>query len=71
MRKATVFTAIAVVFGLSACNSTLDNRTQKRIAIGAALGALGTVVVDGDPIAGAIVGGVAGGLTSKDRLVWE
>ena len=71
MRKSAVFTALAVVFGLSACNSTLDQRTQKRIATGAAIGALGTVLLDGNPIKGAVVGGAVGGLTSKNRLVWE
>jgi hypothetical protein len=71
MHKSTVFTAIVVVFGLSACNSTLvDQRTQNRAATGAAIGAVGSLLLDGNPIKGAIVGGVIGGVT-KDRHVWE
>lgn len=72
MHKIKVFTAIAVVFGLSACNSTLvDQRTTNRAATGAAVGAVGSLLLDGNPIKGAIVGGVVGAVTSKDRHVWE
>ena len=62
----------AAVFGLAACNNTLvDQRTAERIGTGAAIGAVGSVLLDGNPIKGAIVGGVVGGITSKDRHVWE
>jgi len=72
MHKSTIFAAIAVVFGLSACNSPIvDQRTTNRIATGAAIGAVGSLLLDGNPIKGAVVGGVVGGVTSKDRLVWE
>ncbi|WP_069299321.1 hypothetical protein [Neptunicoccus sediminis] len=71
MRNLTVFAALAAVFGLSACNSTLDQRTAQRIGTGAVVGAVGTALLDGDPVKGAIVGGVVGGITSKDRHVWE
>lgn len=71
MRKLSVFAALAAVFGLSACSSTLDQRTQKRIGTGAVIGAVGTALLAGNPIKGAIVGGVVGGITSKNRHVWE
>lgn len=61
----------AMIFGLAACQDTLDQRTVNRAAAGAAIGAVGTVLLDGNPIKGAVVGGVIGGLTSKDRHVWE
>ena len=60
-----------VVFGLAACNSTLSDKKIERIGTGAAIGAVGTVLLEGNPIKGAIVGGVVGGLTSKNRHVWE
>lgn len=59
------------IFGLAACQDTLDQRTLNRAATGAAVGAVGSVLLDGNPIKGAIVGGVVGGITSKDRHVWE
>lgn len=61
----------AAVFGLAACNGTLSDKQVQRIGTGAAIGAISTVIVEGNPIKGAIVGGVVGGLTSKDRHVWE
>ncbi|MEM6619723.1 MAG: hypothetical protein AAF631_10515 [Pseudomonadota bacterium] len=66
-----ILAATAIIFGATACQTTLDDRTTKRIATGAAIGAVGSVLLDGNPIKGAIVGGAAGGLTSKDRHVWE
>lgn len=71
MRRSTVLALVAAVFGISACDSTLSDRTAKRIGTGAVIGAVGTALLDGNPIKGAVVGGVVGGITSKDRLVWE
>ena len=70
MRTAALLALISV-FGLSACNSTLDERTTKRIGTGAIIGGVATALVDGNPIKGAIVGGVVGGLTSKNRQIWD
>ncbi|MEM7438358.1 MAG: hypothetical protein AAF393_02075 [Pseudomonadota bacterium] len=61
----------ATIFGLAACQDTLDQRKVTGAATGAAIGALGTVLLDGDPLKGAVVGGVVGAIASKDRHVWE
>lgn len=71
MSSKGILALVAIAFGLAACNTTLDARTTKRIGVGAAVGAVGTALLDGDPIKGAVVGGVVGALTSKDRPVWE
>lgn len=62
---------MAALFGLAACGDALSDKKIERIGTGAAIGAVGTVLLEGNPIKGAIVGGVVGGLTSKDRHVWE
>ncbi|WGI20617.1 osmotically-inducible lipoprotein B [Amylibacter sp. IMCC11727] len=72
MHKSSVLAALVAVFGLSACNTTaVDQRTVNRTAIGAGAGAVGALLLDGNPIKGAVVGGVVGAVTSKDQLVWE
>jgi hypothetical protein len=51
--------AIALVLGLSACNSTLE-----RAAVGAAIGCVaGEVLVNGRCVEGAVVGGGVGVIT--------
>jgi len=60
MKKLMPLAAIALIMGLSACNSTLE-----RAVVGAAIGCVaGEVLVDGRCVEGAVVGGTVGAVTS-------
>ncbi len=56
MQKPLILALSLATFGLAACGDT----DLERGASGAAIGAVGTAVVGGDPIVGAAVGGAAG-----------
>jgi hypothetical protein len=59
VKNAFPLLAMALVMGLSACNSTLE-----RAAVGAAIGCVaGEVLVNGRCVEGAVVGGGVGALT--------
>ncbi len=59
MKKLIPVTVIAMVMGLSACNSALE-----RAAVGAAIGCIaGEVLVDGRCVEGAVIGGGVGAIT--------
>ncbi len=60
MKKTLSFVAVALVMGLSACNSTLE-----RAAVGAAIGCVaGQVLVNGRCVEGAVVGAGVGAITN-------
>ena len=60
MQKKLSLIAIAAILGLSACDRGSD---LERALVGAAIGcAVGEIYQDGECIAGAAVGGVAGAL---------
>lgn len=81
MQKITWFLVMsATAFTLSACGQTQSDRAISGGGIGAGAGAVGTAVLGGDPLTGALVGGAvgaaAGGLTDQDdidlgRPVWR
>ncbi len=57
---------------LAACGNSQGERALSGAGIGAGAGAVGTAITGGNPWAGAVVGGVAGGavgaLTDKDDI---
>lgn len=57
---------------VAACGNTPLERGATGAAIGAAAGAGGSAILDGDPATGAIIGGVVGGavgaLTDRDDI---
>lgn len=63
---------VTFLMQLSACGNSTGDRALSGAGIGAGVGALGTAVVGGNPLAGAVVGGVvgaaAGGLTKKKDI---
>lgn len=62
MRKTATIIVVAGALGLSAC-SGLNNRDQKMLsggAIGAGVGAVGTVITGGCVTCGAVIGGAVG-----------
>ncbi len=62
MRKTTTILVVASALGLSAC-SGLSDRDQKMLsggAIGAGVGAVGTVITGGCVTCGAAIGGAVG-----------
>ncbi len=65
-------TVIAVLLAVSACGDTTGQRAVSGGAIGAGAGALGSVVLGANPVAGAVIGGAAGAatgaLTNKDQI---
>ena len=69
MRKSFVFVACGLVMFLTACGHSTSDRALSGGGIGAGVGALGSAVVGGDPLTGAVVGGAvgaaAGGLTDE------
>jgi len=62
MRQAAMILAVTSALGLSAC-SGLNNRDLKMLsgaAIGAGVGAVGTVITGGCVTCGAVIGGAVG-----------
>lgn len=55
MLPAKIGAAMALLAGLAACG---DNATEQAL-YGAGAGMLGSLVVDGDPVVGAVAGGAA------------
>ena len=64
MKKyAKLVSAIAIVGFVSACGDTPGQRALSGGAIGAGAGTVGAVVLDANPVAGALIGGAAGAVT--------
>ena len=63
---------IAVALMVSACGTSKSDRALSGAGIGAGVGAVGSVVTGGNPVAGALiggaVGGVAGAVTNKNDV---
>ncbi len=62
MRKS--FIALICAAGLSACGSSLSDRTLS----GGTLGAVGSALIGGDPLTGAVVGVAVGALTNSSQV---
>ncbi len=56
--------AVFCALGLSACGSSLSDRTLS----GGALGAVGAAVISADPLVGAAVGVAVGALTNSSQI---
>lgn len=72
-RQSIVLTGVlCAVMALSGCGETRGERALSGGAIGAGGGALGSALLGGNPVTGAIVGGAAGAatgaLTNKDQI---
>lgn len=64
MKTATnMITLITLVAFLSACGHTPGQRALSGGAIGAGAGTVGAVLLNANPVAGAIIGGAAGAAT--------
>jgi len=61
-------TLTLILMGLSACGNNTPERAVSGGAIGAGVGAAGSAITGGNPVAGAVIGGatgaVIGGVTS-------
>ncbi|MEO1549679.1 MAG: hypothetical protein AAFR93_04510 [Pseudomonadota bacterium] len=62
MHKAVIIAA--ALFGLSACGDTVAERAGS----GALIGAGASVVANGDPVTGAVIGGVVGAVTNQSII---
>lgn len=64
--------AIAALTLMTGCGNTTSDRALSGAAIGAGTGAVGSAVLGGSPMTGALVGGAvgaaAGGLTDRDDI---
>lgn len=56
--------AVLCVLGLSACGSSLSDRTLS----GGSLGAVSSALIGGDPLVGAAVGVTIGALTNASQI---
>ena len=73
MRRARAFIILGVALSmLAACGYTRGDRTLSGAGLGAATGAVGSALVNGNPATGALIGGaagaVAGALTGTDDI---
>ncbi len=72
MKLQNAVAALATLTLLSACGTTMSDRTLSGAAIGAGVGAIGGAAVGGNvgtgAIVGAAVGAAAGGLTTDDDI---
>lgn len=77
---ATSLVLFTLVIGLAGCGERFGDRTLSGAGIGAAAGTVGTVVLGGNPLTGALIGGAVGGTVgavtkSKDidlgRPIWS
>lgn len=75
-----VLLAVILPLGLGACGESFGDRTLSGAGIGAAAGTVGTVLMGGNPAAGALigagVGGAAGALTKEKDVnlgkpIWQ
>lgn len=60
---AKIIGVIAIVGLLSACGNTPGQRALSGGAIGAGAGTVGAVLLNANPVAGAVVGGAVGAVT--------
>lgn len=56
-----------MVLSISACETPRQNRAAKGGAIGAGVGAVGSAVLGGNPITGAVIGGGVGAVIGATR----
>lgn len=72
MTKVTMICTAAMLTMLSACGYSTSDRALSGAGIGAATGGVGSAVLGGNPVTGAVVGGAvgaaAGGLTDADDV---
>lgn len=75
-----VLLAIALPLTLGACGESFGDRTLSGAGVGAAAGTVGTVLLGGNPLTGALigagVGGAAGALTKEKDVnlgkpIWQ
>jgi hypothetical protein len=59
----TVAVLVTTSLILSSCGDTPGQRALSGGAIGAGTGAVGAVLLDANPVAGAVIGGAAGAVT--------
>ncbi len=64
MQSRHIFAGLVLALTLGACDQ-FENRTVNRAATGATIGAVAAALVSGNPLKGALVGGVVGTVTSK------
>lgn len=62
-RFAYVTLGLAMIMAVSACGHTKSDRALSGAGIGAGAGTIGSVIVGGDPLTGAVIGGAAGAAT--------
>ncbi len=66
------FVLVFLCLALSACGTTKTERAVSGSAIGGGVGLVGSAVTGGDPLTGAVIGGVTGGVvgavTDKDDI---
>ncbi len=69
---AVLLVGSVVLFALNACGNTTSDRAISGGGIGAGVGALGGLLLGGDPVTGAVIGGAvgagAGAVTDKDQV---
>jgi len=73
MHKAlTIFAALALVAGVSACGTSKSDRALSGAGLGAGAGAAVGAITGGSPLTGALIGGAAGAaggaLTNSDDV---
>lgn len=71
-RFTSLLLVTATALTLGACGQSRTDRALSGGGIGAGTGAVGSAILGGDPVTGAVVGGAvgaaAGGLTDQDDL---
>lgn len=71
-RFTSLLLATVAALAISACGQSQTDRALSGGGIGAGTGAVGSAVLGGDPVTGAVIGGAvgaaAGGLTDQDDL---
>ncbi len=72
MKNIVLLLVIFPMLAVAACGNTRGERALSGAGIGAGAGAVGTAITGGNPWAGAVVGGAAGGIvgavTDKDDI---
>lgn len=63
MKYTRIITSVILITLLSACGNTPGQRALSGGAIGAGAGTVGAVLLDANPVAGALVGAAAGAVT--------
>lgn len=67
MKSLQSVTVAAMILSLSACETPRGNRIVRDGAIGAGVGALGSAVLGGNPVTGAVIGGGVGAAVGATR----